>query len=181
VLTDSGRGLYGDEVSRESFPLPTLEAKLDAGCRDVHEGRGFVVLRGLDPQRYSKEDNINIYLGVAAYIGDIRGIQNKKGDMLGRFFTTKSSPWPTSVFEFLRLLILTRSNKNISRILRTGALSNQRCGSASTPTKVWPGIRIPAPTSSHFMFWAWAPLAAIHWLHHRGQSVGNWRPLPRRF
>ncbi|KAK1756955.1 hypothetical protein QBC47DRAFT_443599 [Echria macrotheca] len=81
-----GCGLYGDEVSRESFPLPTLEAKLDAACRDIHDGRGFVVLRGLDPQRYSKEDNINIYLGVAAYIGDIRGIQNKKGDMLGKFF-----------------------------------------------------------------------------------------------
>jgi hypothetical protein len=44
------QGLDGSEVSRETCPLPELSKKLDAICQDVYKGKGFDVLRGLDPE-----------------------------------------------------------------------------------------------------------------------------------
>ncbi|KAK4658151.1 hypothetical protein QC762_204220 [Podospora pseudocomata] len=85
--------LDGHEVSRHNFHLPTLEAQLEQACHEVHRGRGFVILRGLDPQQYSVEDNLMIYLGIAAYIGDQRGFQDKKGNMLTHI--TASKDWKT--------------------------------------------------------------------------------------
>lgn len=36
----------------------------------------------MDPARYSAEDNLIIFLGIADYIGDIRGAQDRKGNMI---------------------------------------------------------------------------------------------------
>lgn len=44
----------------------------------MQSGRGFFVLRGLTPDKYSIEDNIIIYTGVSSYIGPIRGRQDNK-------------------------------------------------------------------------------------------------------
>ncbi|KAK4203055.1 hypothetical protein QBC40DRAFT_31627 [Triangularia verruculosa] len=85
--------LEGHEISRENFHLPTLGARLDQACRDVHNGRGFVIVRGLDPLKYSVEDNVMIFLGIAAYIGEQRGFQDKKGNMLTHI--TSSKDWKT--------------------------------------------------------------------------------------
>ncbi|KAK5702418.1 hypothetical protein LTR17_022345 [Elasticomyces elasticus] len=74
--------LDGSEVSRESFPLPTLSKKLDAMCTDVYEGHGFSVLRGLNPEVFSAEDVTVIYLGLASYIGETRGKQDQRGSMI---------------------------------------------------------------------------------------------------
>ena len=48
----------------------------------VHNGCGFVVVRGLEPKSYSREDNVIIYLGVSSYIGERRGRQNVAGSKL---------------------------------------------------------------------------------------------------
>jgi hypothetical protein len=52
----------------------------------VHHGQGFAIVRGLDPDTYSVEDNLNLYLGIASYIGDKRGMQDKKGNMISACF-----------------------------------------------------------------------------------------------
>ncbi|KAK3370039.1 hypothetical protein B0H63DRAFT_551977 [Podospora didyma] len=77
-----GRELRGDAVSRDAFLLPTLQVVLDQACRDVHRGTGFVVVRRLDSKKYTVEENMNMFLGVASYIGDQRGMQDKKGSMI---------------------------------------------------------------------------------------------------
>ena len=48
----------------------------------IHEGRGFVVMRGLEPDRYSNMDNVLLYLGVTSYIAERRGMQDFDGRMI---------------------------------------------------------------------------------------------------
>lgn len=62
-------------ISQSTFPLPTLHSVLRNLSKEIHSGRGFVVLRGLRIDDYSREDNIIIYTGVSSHIGDIRGRQ----------------------------------------------------------------------------------------------------------
>ena len=52
--------------------------------RDVHEGRGFAVVRGLDPKKYSVEDLTVMHLGIQSHVANQCGRQDRKGNMLGR-------------------------------------------------------------------------------------------------
>jgi hypothetical protein len=54
--------------------------------QDLHAGLGFFALRGLDPSRYSREDNVLIFLGVSSYIGEQRGKQDDSGHIFGSCF-----------------------------------------------------------------------------------------------
>lgn len=63
-------------VNRDTFPLPNLGSTLRQEAKILQSGRGFIVLRGLDPDRYSREENIIIYTGVSSYIGSLRGRQD---------------------------------------------------------------------------------------------------------
>ncbi|KAK2614633.1 hypothetical protein N8I77_001442 [Diaporthe amygdali] len=74
---------WGDEISPETFPLPTLKSKLKELKDEIFEGRGFFVLRGLDPVQLCIEDNILIYIGVAKYIAGLIGKQDDGGHVLG--------------------------------------------------------------------------------------------------
>lgn len=71
-----------DDVNTDTFPLPSLKARLVQASEVIHEGRGFVVLRGLQPDRYSNLDNILLYLGVTSYIAEKRGMQDFDGRMI---------------------------------------------------------------------------------------------------
>ncbi|KAL2165507.1 hypothetical protein VTH06DRAFT_807 [Thermothelomyces fergusii] len=75
-------GQDGDLVNATNFPLPTLGPKLRELSDDVHNGKGFCVIRGIDPALYSVEDLTLIYLGVQSYIAEQRGRQDKRGNML---------------------------------------------------------------------------------------------------
>ncbi|KAH6709011.1 hypothetical protein BKA61DRAFT_677915 [Leptodontidium sp. MPI-SDFR-AT-0119] len=57
-------------ICPENFPLPTdLAWKLRELSITIHSGRGFIVLRGLNPQRCSEEDNVIAFCGISRYIG----------------------------------------------------------------------------------------------------------------
>jgi len=71
-------------VARD-FPLPTLGPKLVELSKDVHHGKGFCVIRGIDPACYAVEDLTLIYLGIQSYIAELRGRQDTSGNMLGQF------------------------------------------------------------------------------------------------
>jgi hypothetical protein len=75
-------GIDGSTVSRETFPLPILAKHLDEICHQVYDGRGFSIVRGLDPDAYAIEDLTIIYLGLSSYIGERRGKQDQRGSML---------------------------------------------------------------------------------------------------
>ncbi|KAJ5578206.1 uncharacterized protein N7459_007170 [Penicillium hispanicum] len=62
-------------INQSTFPLPQLHPTLRDLSKELHNGRGFFVLRGLRIDDYSREDNIIIYTGVSSHIGSIRGRQ----------------------------------------------------------------------------------------------------------
>lgn len=74
--------LTPDDVTKSTFPLPHLGPKLSSISDIIHHGHGFVVLRGLEPDKYSSMDNILLYLGVTSYIAETRGMQDFDGRMI---------------------------------------------------------------------------------------------------
>lgn len=82
----AGLALDGTLVSRENFPLPGLKSRLVELRCQLHAGRGFGSIRGLDPQRYSVEDLTVLHLGIQVHVADTFGRQDKKGNMLGACF-----------------------------------------------------------------------------------------------
>ncbi|KAJ4286401.1 hypothetical protein N0V88_008024 [Collariella sp. IMI 366227] len=87
-------GLYGSEVMPNTFPLPTLGPKLRKMAVDIHSGRGFSVVRGLNPDEFSPEDNVLVFLGISSYIGATRGRQDEEGSMLMHIRDAKLSKTP---------------------------------------------------------------------------------------
>jgi hypothetical protein len=86
-------GLDGDQIGRHNFPLPKLQPRLDTLTRELHDGRGFFLLRGLDPSDYSVEDNLLLFLGISSYIGPRLGRQDSKGNMISvNFMSTFGAP-----------------------------------------------------------------------------------------
>lgn len=84
-------GRDGNEVNRHNFPLPTLGKMLLHYAEDLHHGKGFVNIRGLDPNHYSSEDNILLFLGISSYIGEKRAKQDDDGSMLMHISDAKNS------------------------------------------------------------------------------------------
>ena len=79
-----GLGLDGNEVCCQNFPLPTLGPRLRSLALEIHQGRGFFVLRGFNPDDYDTEDNLLLFLGISSYIGEKRGQQDGEGSMIGK-------------------------------------------------------------------------------------------------
>jgi hypothetical protein len=75
------RGLDIADIRRADFPLPTLGPLLDRLRDEVLNGRGFVLLRGLDVSGPIETSAI-AYFGIGSYFGSARS-QNAKGHLLG--------------------------------------------------------------------------------------------------
>ncbi|OWY50321.1 Clavaminate synthase-like protein [Alternaria alternata] len=74
-------------IAQETFHLPSLHSELRRLSHELHFGHGFFVLRGLDVDRYTREENIIIYTGISSHIASIRGRQdayldNKRADVV---------------------------------------------------------------------------------------------------
>jgi hypothetical protein len=74
----------GDQICRSNFVLPTLGPKLNQIRQDIHNGKGFTVIRGLEPSKYSAEVLSMLYLGIQSHLANKLGRQDSKGNMLGR-------------------------------------------------------------------------------------------------
>jgi hypothetical protein len=70
------------QVDRTTFPLQQFGDTLQTLSLDVHKGRGFFVLRGLNPSNFTREENVLLYLGISSYIGEKRGRQNHDGSLI---------------------------------------------------------------------------------------------------
>ena len=70
------------QITRELFPLPTLAPMLRELTRELIDGRGVVLLRGLPVDGYDKARASSIYWGVGLHLGH-PWPQNAKGHLLG--------------------------------------------------------------------------------------------------
>ena len=72
--------LYQTEAA--NFPLPSLSRALAMLDDELHQGRGFILLRGIPVEGYSEEQLAAIFWGIGTHLGT--GLaQSVKGDRLG--------------------------------------------------------------------------------------------------
>ena len=69
-------------LTAADFPLPALSRKLGSVARELLQGRGFVLLRGLPVERYGMREAAMAFFGIGAHLGRARS-QNAKGHVLG--------------------------------------------------------------------------------------------------
>jgi hypothetical protein len=62
-----------DDLGREHFELPSLRPVIDEIRRQIEKGRGFVVVRRLPVEAYSKDDLGMIFWGIGTHLG--RGLR----------------------------------------------------------------------------------------------------------
>jgi hypothetical protein len=72
------------------FPLPRLASAIASWRRDVADGRGFVLIRGLPVDRWTPDDAAIVFFALGHHLG-IPGAQNPEGDLLGHVRDTGAS------------------------------------------------------------------------------------------
>jgi hypothetical protein len=70
------------QLTTKDFPLPRFAARLAELRREILCGRGFVLLRGLPVEGWSRNKLASAFLGLGAHLGSLRS-QNAKGHLLG--------------------------------------------------------------------------------------------------
>jgi hypothetical protein len=69
-------------LNRDDFPLPTLGPRLQRLLDEVLHGRGFVLIRALPIQRWTRQEAAIAFLGIGIHLGSLR-MQNAAGHLLG--------------------------------------------------------------------------------------------------
>lgn len=70
------------EVGRADFPLPVLGGHLERINEEILRGRGFVLIRGVPVERYSRLQSALAFWGIGLHLG-VPVSQNAKGHLLG--------------------------------------------------------------------------------------------------
>ncbi|MFN8837253.1 MAG: TauD/TfdA family dioxygenase [Burkholderiales bacterium] len=76
------RGVQVPALRAADFPLPTLAPVIEAMRREVMDGRGFCLVKGLRIDDLSTADAALIYWGVGSHVGSPMA-QNAQGEVLG--------------------------------------------------------------------------------------------------
>ena len=69
-------------IKSDDFPLPTLAPRLHRILDDVLNGRGFVLIKALPVERWTRRQAAIGFLGIGTHLGDLR-MQNADGHLLG--------------------------------------------------------------------------------------------------
>ncbi|KAJ4994425.1 taurine catabolism dioxygenase family protein [Stagonosporopsis vannaccii] len=82
-------------ITQHTFPLPkNLAHKLSAVSKELHEGTGITVLRGLDAARFNDEEAVIAFAGVCSYVAAQRATDSYANQTLShvRDATKESVP-----------------------------------------------------------------------------------------
>jgi hypothetical protein len=77
-----GRGVEPRTLRREDVVLPTLASEIGAWRRELVDGRGFLVVRGLPVERWGDDGAGLVFWALGLALGR-PGAQNPEGDLLG--------------------------------------------------------------------------------------------------
>jgi len=69
-------------IKSDDFPLPTLGPRLQRLLHELLNGRGFVLIRTLPTQRWTRRETATAFLGIGTHLGSLR-MQNAAGHLLG--------------------------------------------------------------------------------------------------
>ncbi|EXJ79036.1 hypothetical protein A1O3_08537 [Capronia epimyces CBS 606.96] len=64
--------LPASAVAQSTFPLPKLGASLRAIGKNLYQGTGITLLRGFPIQKYNREEQVLIFLGLNSWVADTR-------------------------------------------------------------------------------------------------------------
>ena len=73
---------YSQNVSRESFSLPSLGVKLLEIREEIIRGRGFQLIKGIPVNQWSRRQVAIAYWGIGLFLGRAES-NNKKGHLIG--------------------------------------------------------------------------------------------------
>ena len=135
----AGLGIPG--LRRSDVDLGPLGAKLQAVQQEIVRGRGFVLLRGFDIDRYTLEDAALAYWCIGAYLGQ-GAAQNAQGDVLGHvtnlgadyrtdphargYQTQQSLPYHNDLMDIVGLMCIHPAlSGGVSRIVSSSAIHNE--------------------------------------------------------
>jgi hypothetical protein len=69
-------------ISSDDFPLPKLGERLRRLLEEVLAGRGFVLIKALPVQRWTRREAATAFMGIGTHLGTLR-MQNAEGHLLG--------------------------------------------------------------------------------------------------
>jgi hypothetical protein len=75
------RGVRWEDIEAADFPLPSFLPLAEAIRAELEEGCGLLLLRGLDPSRYSIDDLKLLYAGLCRHIGTLV-YSNRAGEIM---------------------------------------------------------------------------------------------------
>jgi hypothetical protein len=70
------------QLTRDDFPLDCMAKRLVEIDRELREGKGLLVIRGIDIRRYSASDTFLLWMGISSWLG-VLVPQNKQGELIG--------------------------------------------------------------------------------------------------
>lgn len=76
------RGIPWRSIRKDDFPLGELARTLVEVQRELEDGRGVVLLRGLPVARYTEDQLRALYFGLGCHLGTPR-YQNSRGELIG--------------------------------------------------------------------------------------------------
>src|SRR5262245_34176106 len=71
-----------ETIAAADLPLPTLGPRLKRMLEEVLNGRGFVLIRGLPVEKWSRREAAVAFLVIGVHLGNLR-MQNADGHLLG--------------------------------------------------------------------------------------------------
>lgn len=135
------QGLDILDIARADFPLPVLGPRLAMMRRDLLQGRGFAVLRGVPVDRYDRRAAAIAFWGIGRHLGDDAVSQNGKGHVLGHvkdlghdydaplargYQTCARLPYHTDYSDLVALLCLKSAKSGgLSSVVSSGAIFNE--------------------------------------------------------
>jgi hypothetical protein len=75
------------ELSKQQFPLPLLTPRIDTLRKELEDGRGFELWRGLPVDEWTEEELSVAFWGLGLHLGSPI-VQNAKGELLGSVINT---------------------------------------------------------------------------------------------
>lgn len=89
-------GVSWADVTREDFPLTTMQDVIAGWAHEIDKGFGFIQIKGFPASDFTEEENSILYWGIGLHLG--RAIpQNTDGELLGHIRDTGADPEDKSV------------------------------------------------------------------------------------
>ena len=81
AMADADHGAVGEDLTRESFPLPLLAPRIAEWNEMLAEGHGFLLVHGFPVEELTDDEIQVAYMGLGSHLGTRVG-QNRHGELI---------------------------------------------------------------------------------------------------